>query len=245
MTTPTHDPWRSVSAARLPREHLTALAAVRNYADVRVRLADETAWVNWPTGRNEVIRCLLPVPGVVFFTRRAEGWVRFGCLVPTDDAPPDGEGKPIAEVLVPARFEPLAPDEVVPTPVVLTVARGGAPRPATALVCTLTELANWADSATTGELARVRAARSGERVVVLGERLPTIPSALRFWGREVLVPIGFRPEPDLPTAALLSAAGVTTDEFLLLDETGADVIPRAAFEPLTRAGVRLGHATHE
>ena len=63
---------------------------------------------------------------------------------------------------------------------------------------------------------------------------------MRFWGETVLVPTGFRPEPDLPAAALRAALGVAADELLVLDETGAEVIPRAAFEPLTRAGVRLG-----
>ncbi len=240
MTAPTHDPWAGVSAAQLPQEHLAALAAVRNFADVRVLLEDGVAWVCWPAGRGEVVRCLLPVPGVVFYSQRAGAWARFGHLVPTDDAPPATEGKPIAEVLVPARFEQIPLNTALPAPVVLTVVRGGSPKPATALICTIAELAEWADTATTAELARVRGARTGDRVALIGEQLPTILRAKRFWGRDVFVPVGFRPEPNLPTPALLAATGTTPKEFLFLDETGADVIPRGAFEPLTRAGVRLG-----
>lgn len=240
MTAHQPDPWREVTAARLPAAHLAALAPVRHRDGVRVVLAGEVAWAYWPAGRADVVRCLLPVPGAVFFARRAGLWFRFGSRVPTADAPPDAAGQAVAAVLVPARFEVVAPDVIAWEPVPLTVARGGTPKPATALACTVNELLAWADGATTAELAAVRGARSGSRAVLLGERLPAIPAATRFWGDAVLVPVGFRAEPALPDAALREAAGAAADEVLLLDERGAEVIPRAAFEPLTRAGVRLG-----
>lgn len=240
MTTPAPDPWHEVSAARLPATALGALAPVRNREGVRVVPRDGTVWALWPAGRPEVVRCLLPVPGVVFFARRAGNWFRFGSLVPTADGPPDDDGHPVAAVLAPARFEPHAPEPPAWVPVPLTVRRGGAPQPATALACTVAALAAWADEATTAELAAVRAARSGPRAMVLGPRLPSIAGAVRFWGRDVLVPIGFAPDPELPDEALREAAGAGPEELLVLDETGAEVVPRAAFEPLTRAGVRLG-----
>ncbi len=239
MTATPHDPWRDVSAARLPAEHLAALAPVRHRDGVRVVPAGAAVWVRWPAGRADVVRCLLPVPGVEFFTRRAGLWVRFGRLVPTDIAPPD-DGVPVAAALVPARFEPLAPEVVAGPPVALTVVRGGTPKPTAALACALDALAKWADTATTAELVAVRSARCGDRAVLLGDRLPAIAGALRYWGDGVLVPVGFRPDPDLPEVVLREAAGVSAAELLLLDESGAEAIPRAAFEPLTRAGVRLG-----
>lgn len=240
MTAPAQDPLRDVSAARLPAAGLGALAAVRNRDGVGVLQQGETVWVFWPAGRQEVVRCLLAVPGVVFFARRDGNWFRFGSLVPTGDEPPAGEGRPIAAVLVPARFEPLAPEPHTLTPFRLTVVRGGAPKPATALLCTVNDLLKWADEATTAELTAVRAARCGDRAILLGSRLPVLASATRFWGKDVLVRIGFRAEPALNDDALREAVGVTGEELLLLDETGAEVIPRVAFEPLTRAGVRLG-----
>ena len=242
MMSPPSDPWRDVEAARLSPQHLGALAPVRHLGGVRVQFCGADAWVHWPVGQADVLRCLLPVPGIVFFTQREGQWVRFGALVPTDDHPPNGDGVPIATALVPARFEPLPP--VLPKwePFVLTVVRGGAPRPVVALTCTVAALARWADSATTTELAAVRGARSGERAVLLGDRLPAIAGAVRYWGNGVLVPVGFRPEPHLPDDALRAAVGAATDELLLLDNTGAERVPRAAFESLTRAGVRMGAA---
>lgn len=240
MTALAQDPWRDVSASRFPAAGLGALAAVRNRDGVRVLQQGETVWAFWPAGRVEVVRCLLAVPEVVFFARRDGNWFRFGCLVPTGDGPPDGEGQPIAAVLVPARFEPVALEPLALTPFRLTVVRGGTPKPAIALTCTVSELVKWADEATTAELAVVRAARCADRVILLGARLPALVGATRFWGKDVLVPVGFRAEPALPDEALREAVGVTGEELLVLDEGGAEVVPRAAFEPLTRAGVRLG-----
>jgi len=236
---PVHDPWKDVSAARLAAEHLPALAPVRNHEDVRVHAAEGVAWVRWPAGRVEVVRCLLPVPGVEFFTRRDGLWFRFGSRLPTAEVPPSGDGRPVAAVLVPARFEPTLPRSESMPPVRLGLVRGGEPKPATALGCAVADLARWADTATTAELAAVRAARSGERAVLLGSHLPAVVSATRFWGTDLLVPVGFRPDPDLPPAALRAAVGATAEELVLLDHDGAELIPTAAFEPLTRAGLRL------
>jgi hypothetical protein len=235
--------WRAVSAARLPSGGLSALASVRDQKDVRVLRAGEVAWVRWPEGQSEVVQCLLPVHGIEFFIQSAGLWFRFGHSVPTNDAPPPGEGVSVAAILAPNRFEPLPPTEQTWSPIVLTVVRGGELKSTAAIVCTISELLKWADRATTAELATVRAAHCGERAVLLGKQLPTIPTALRYWGKQVLMPLGFRAEPDLPEAALRGAVGVSEDELLVLNETRAEVIPLAAFESPTRAGVRLGAQT--
>ena len=174
MNLPPHDPWREVSAARLPAAHLAALAPVRDREGVRVVPAGAFAWACWPAGRADIVRCLLPVPGVEFFTRRVGLWFRFGCLVPTADAPPAGDGQPVAAVLVPARFEPLLPGSP-PPPVVLTVARGGAPRPAAALACALGDLVSWADRATTAELAAVRGGAAATAWCCSARSSPRLP----------------------------------------------------------------------
>jgi len=234
------DRWREVTAARIPAQYLAALAPVRSVDGVRVHPAGELAWVCWPAGRADVVKCLLPVPGVVFLSRRRGVWFRFGSRLPCDDVPPEGDGEPVPAVLVPARFQPVAPPITLLTAGVLRVVRGGEPKPATALVCVIGELLKWADVATTAELAAVRAVRCGDRAILLGSRLPSIPGAVRFWGKDVLVPIGFRPDPELSPSGLRAACGVADGELLLLDDTGAEVIPCRAFEHLTRASVRLG-----
>jgi hypothetical protein len=71
----------------------------------------------------------------------------------------------------------------------------------------------------------------------------------RFWGKDLLVPLGYRTYPDLPERDLCESIGVGDDEIGLLRLAGgaADdggpavlaVIPAEAFEPLSRAAVRL------
>jgi hypothetical protein len=232
------DPWKDVAAARLAVEYLTALAPVRDQHGVRVHTDCESAWVRWLAGNADVVRCLLPVPGVVFFTQREGLWFRFGSRLPTAETPPSGDGHSVSSVLFPSRFEPLVPGTQTRSPVRLGLVRGGEPKGATALACGLTDLTRWSDIATTRELVAVRAARCGNRAVLLGSRLPAVASGTRFFGTDLLVPVGFRPEPDLPPAAIRAALGADDGELVLFDHDGAELIPEAAFEPLTRAGVR-------
>jgi hypothetical protein len=227
-----------VSAAWLPAAGLAALGPVRDRADVRVLVDGDVAWVRWPAGRAEVVRCLLPVDGAEFFTRRDGQWFRFGRRLPTSEVPPSGEGRPVAAVLVPARFAPVAP-VLSGVPVGLRLVRGGGPKPTVALACRVADLAGWADTATTAELAEVRGAVSGDRAVLRGKVLPVVRLATRYWGSDVLVPVGFRPEPDLPAAAIRAAVGAADGEMVLFDPDGVGLIPLSAFAPLTRAGARL------
>jgi hypothetical protein len=237
--TPAPDPWKDVTAARIPAAGAAALGPVRHRSDVRVFHDRDRLWVRWSAGRVDVIRCLLPVPGVVFLVPRGGAWFPFGSRLPTADRPPDGEGESVASVLSPARFTLVGADGVAAPPVVLRAVRGGEPRMATALVCRLTELAGWAETATTAELGGVTAAHAGQRVVLRGAKLPAVAGATRYWGDDVLVPVGFRAEPELRPDVIRAATGAGDDELVLLDESGADVIPRVAFAPVTRAGLRL------
>ena len=233
------DPWREVCAARIPAAYATALAPVRDQPEVRVFHTRDTLWVRWPPGRDDVTRCLLPVPGVAFFLTRNGRWFRFGSRLPTSDIPPNGNGEPVAALIAPEKIEPVPPGSASFAPAMLGVVRGGGPHVATALACDVAELRRWAETATTAELAAVQAARSGTRVLLLGGKLPAVPGATRYWGHDLLVPIGYRPEPDLPPAILREAVGAGEDDLVVLDDRGAEIIPRAAFEPPTRAGIRL------
>lgn len=237
--TPPADPWCDVTAARIPAAGGTALGPVRHRGEVRAFPDGDRLWVRWSAGRADVVRCLLPVPGVVFLTRRGDEWFPFGSRLPTADRPPGGDGVSVASVLSPARFTPVGAAEVAAPPVTLRAVRGGEPRGATALRCRLADLAEWVERATTAELSAVTAARAGEHVVLRGAKLPAVAGATRLWGDDVLVPVGFRADPDLRAEVIRAAAGAEADELVLLDETGAAVIPRSALAPVTRAGLRL------
>ena len=229
-----------VTAARLPAAGLSALAGVRDVPGVRVHPGGERAWVTWPADRPEVATALMGVFGAELFVRRCDHWHRFGSRLPTADAPPAGDGLSLPAVVGPARFVASPPPADVPT-VAVRLVRGGPPRPASALLCRLADLRDWVETALTAELTAVHVARSGDRLAVLGDRLPA--GGARFWGDRLLVPLGLRPDPDLPPGVLLDAAGAGPDDLVFLTDAGADRVPRAAFAPATRAGLRLAGRT--
>jgi hypothetical protein len=74
-------------------------------------------------------------------------------------------------------------------------------------------------------------------------RLPALEGGQRFWGCDVLIPLGFRTEPNLADRALRQAVGAKPDDLVILDDDGTELIPRQAFRPLSRAGIRLASST--
>ena len=62
---------------------------------------------------------------------------------------------------------------------------------------------------------------------------------LRFLGVHLLVPLGFRAYPELPERAFCHAVGAGPNDLIVLDDEGYELIPRDAFQPLSRAGIRL------
>jgi hypothetical protein len=133
---------------------------------------------------------------------------------------------------------PVPPPTSIVGRLAVTLVRGGSPQPVTALACRVADLESWADTATTREIAGVSAALCGDRALLRG-KVPTIPGATRFWGDTVLIPAGFRCDPDVSAATLRAAAGATDGELLVLTESATEILPLSAFAPLTRAGVRL------
>jgi hypothetical protein len=103
---------------------------------------------------------------------------------------------------------------------------------------TLAELARWAEHATTRQLASLSAAHDQGVVLLRGEKLPPLEGE-RFWGRRVLFPLGRRPEPDLGEDVLAAALRLEAGEQAVVSGEWAEIVPLAAFAPLSRAGVRL------
>jgi hypothetical protein len=235
----TGDPWNAVRAARLPAAALPALAPLRHRTDVRVFLEHDSIWVRWSNADADTVQALLPVAGIAFFVPRDGRWHSFQSRLPTADTPPEGDGCAIVTLLSPESFE-VAPPVVIETPpLLLRLVPGGQPATASALSCKVRDLASWADRATTMELQSVRAARCGSRMILLGRTLPSVPGSVRYWGDDFFLPLGFRAEPELPVAVLRSAVGASNDDLVFLDESGAACVPRVAFQPLSRAALKL------
>lgn len=242
--------------ARIGRSDLAALAGLRGRSDVRVQAEgeaegeEERVWVAWepPSDRgqrDEVVEALLPVSGVVF-ARLGEGgaWYRVGRFLPEfGQGPPEGIerrewGWPLDRVLVPGAMRGDAPREVV-EPARLRVVRDDRERPATAVMVTIEALLPWVDQAPTARLQGLRGSRSGDRVLLIGNRLPPIVGLGRFWGTRVLVPVGVRPDPPLPESMLAEAVGLRDEDLALIDSEGrVEVIPERCLSSVSRGAVR-------
>jgi hypothetical protein len=229
----------STCCARLPLAALPVLAGLRTAPDVTVRLLDRHAWVYWPPENEDVLRRVRPVSGVELYECQEGNWYRHGHRLPTSDVPAETEAVALHGVLFPAPVQPEVGPLPALRPTTLRLVRDDHPRPTTALRCSLAALGRWADRVPTAELNAVRAARAGTTALLLGSPLPSLPGGERFWGEQVLVPLGLRAEPALRERAWKEAFGIDAEHFLLLSGHGAEAVPQAAFAPLTRSGVRL------
>jgi hypothetical protein len=232
-------PLDNVCCASLPRDALAVLADLRCQPEVRVAWAGDRAWLYWAAGDEAVLRRLLPVPGVKLYERRGELWFRPGQALPVFDLPEDLSTQSLERALTPAPFHAELPGRLEVLPIRLRLVREQSVRPAAALRCRLAELVAWAETATSRQLAGLRAARAGSEVLVVGTRLPPIPGAERFWGQRVLIPLGHRVEPALPESALYEALGVDGEAIVLFRETDVEIVAESALQPLSRAGARL------
>jgi hypothetical protein len=231
-----------VCCAYIPAESLPVLADLRCEPGIRVALAGERAWVRWEPGNEAVLFRFFAVPGVTFYRYQDGLWYRHDQSLPSFGLPDDLPTQPLAEVLTPAPLEP-EPSPLAPIqPKQACLVLDQRPRPTSAVLCRVTELAKWADRATSRSLASIQAARSGERILLLGERLPLLERSERFWGRRILAPLGSSLEPALPESALAEAFGLEAEEIVLVRWQDAQIIPQGALEPLTRSGIRLALA---
>jgi MoxR-vWA-beta-propeller ternary system domain bpX2 len=218
--------------------------------------------------RRILLERLLPLAGAEMFLHRDGRWHRPGECLPAFDVPiGDGSsGAGLDRVILPQplRLLPPAVDAPRAVPLRLKRDRSGWSRPVTAARCRLADLADWAErvpstwiESLSGAWCALDADPDRAEVLLLGRaglaareeprppgssRLPALNGGLRFWGRDVLIPLGERTEPDLPERALRDVVGARDDELVVLDAEGPELIPRQAFRPLCRASIRLARA---
>jgi hypothetical protein len=250
-------PWHDVGCVRIAIEDLRVLADLRGRVEIRITVMGDRAWVFWEPGTapmpEVLVRRLLPLPGVEMYTQRGGTWYRVGARLPAFGVPlgAGSEGAPLERIVLPKPMTAVPPADVAASPVCLRLVRDSPcrARPARGLLCSLARLAAWAEDATSERLAALQAAwtagpeagSNDHDVLVLGApgSLPELPDGVRFWGVDLLVPIGFRPDPELPEPALCRAVGAGPDDLVVLHGQDSERIPRAAFRPLSRAAVRL------
>lgn len=227
-----------VCCACLPAAALSRLAPLRAHSGIRVRLAGERAWLWWTAGDAFVLQRILALHGAEVFARRDGLWYRPGQHAPAFEVPAENEARPLAHVLTPALVQAESGGPAV-VPLKVGLIRDDRPRAAAALCCSLSDLNRWAEWATSKQLSTLEAIRGGEQVLLRGSRLPALAAAERYWGRDILTPLGFRVQPQMSEGVLREALHLQAHEIALMSDAGFETIDARFFEPLTRAGVRL------
>jgi hypothetical protein len=228
-----------VCCASFPAGALGALGPLRCWPGVRVLEQGDRCWLWWEPSDAEVLRAVLPIDGVQLFARRDGLWYRAGEALPVFTLPGSEGARSLTVALTPASLQPDGSAAPAVAPVALRLVRGEELWPTSALLCPALELRTWADTATSHELAQVRGASWGTQVLLVGAPLPAVASGERFWGERVLIPLGYRPEPDLAESVLVSLLGLQSGELALFRPGGVTVLPDDALELLTRAALRL------
>lgn len=230
-----------ICCAKVPLTQLAALGSLRREREIRVLVRGEHAWVRWPVELAEVLRQIFPISGCVLYAPRDGHWYQLGQHLPTFTIPREWEiaSVPLATALVPAPIDVALPDRPTPQPALLQLVRDERFRPARGLRCRLESLSAWAETVPTSRITALQAAIATDQVLVLGTSLPAVAEGTRYWGDEVLIPLGFRSDPGLSDDALRRALNIAHADLLLLTPEGSEVVPFATFRPLTRAGIRL------
>ncbi len=254
--------WDDIKCAKMAVEDLRHLAELRLHPELSVTIADDHAWVSWNAGNTDLCivlaRCLVSLAGIEIYAYRDGLWYHPGehlpvfCIPDAVSDPFTASAKSMSQSFAPAATHFEMPERYVSQPRQVRMIRDdrSQPRPTTALLAPLTAVVAWADAVPAGQLARLEAAwttRAGHaggdraKVLLVGQAgmLPLLSAGSRFWGSGVLVPLGFRLDPELPTSALRRLAGARDDELLLWDHDGCERIDRAVFHPLDRARLAM------
>jgi hypothetical protein len=249
--------WKDIHGASVRVEDLASLADLRGRAQMRVTLAAGRAWIWWQADSDVtpdlVARRIMPLEGAELFTRRGGQWYRLGERLPAFGIPSGAlvAGVSLDRIVIPAKISGERPAGNLPERMVVRVVPYDSPQhhPATAMRTSIDELADWADWATASQLSCLRGAwrstaseeAGTAEALVLGDpgTLPLLRGSTRFWGADLLVPLGFRVDPELPATSIRQVVGAGQDDLVLMDQKGHELIAREAFEPLTRIGIRL------
>jgi MoxR-vWA-beta-propeller ternary system domain bpX2 len=252
--------WKEVRCASMRADDLRVLADLRGRVELRVLLAGDRAWLCWPADMEMIPEVLvgriLPLEGVELFTERDGLWYRLGEHLPAFNVPfRDGvDGDLLDRLLIPGKLSAQRPERQFSDALCAGLVRDDREvfRPATALRCSLPVLCVWAEQATSFQLASLqgawRVASDGEKdedaiadAFLLGAagELPLLPESVRYWGTDLLIPVGFRADPDLPEGTFRRVVGAGPGDLVVLDEAGFELIARNAFKPLYRGGIRL------
>ncbi|MCF6227877.1 MAG: hypothetical protein L3J82_04300 [Planctomycetes bacterium] len=231
----------NVSRASLPVSQLPALAELRLLPGLEIVIETDTAWLHWQGLTGQVLEHILPIQGVQLYSKIDGQWFPLNSRLPVS-APATQPALALSELLQPTLDSATLAQVDSPNRVEITLVVSAEPQKVTATLCRLPALKSFAETAPLAHLKQLQVAQAQGIVLLIGQRVPLLEGAERFWGEQVLCPVGFKPTFNLPDEILLNAAGVSSSELLIVRHKRTEIIPRSAFATLTRASARLSSA---
>ncbi|HEX3313982.1 MAG TPA: hypothetical protein VHR72_03770 [Gemmataceae bacterium] len=231
--------FADVERAAIPTSAMMRLAVLRDRRGLEVALSGRHLWLRWPDGEESIAATLFAIPGCRLFEMREGRWHEPTRSLPAFDMPEALSFRPIAAVILPTAMETTPATDFAPIAMRLALVADTTYRPTLAVACSLDAFAAWAREVPPCRLRKLRAARDGARLFVLGKALPWIEGGERFWGRSVLVPIGFRPSPNFSESALRTLVGVAESDLLVIRMDGCERIAQDCFTTLSHGALRL------
>jgi hypothetical protein len=227
-------PW----AASLPASAAHSVARLRLEPGIRAAMEADILWLRGEREDDAFRRAIAQVPPATIYSIGSDGMVTaVGDRLPSGPLP-DLSWTPISQfvrVTMPRSLLPGAVEGFA----TLTLAPSDHPRLANALLTTLFQFAAWADDAPDFRFRPLRYAVSGDRVLVVGEPVPSI-DGLRFYEVEGLcIPCGFDIQPPIDAVSVRTILALAATDLALFEVDRWHRIPGDALTPVSRASVRL------
>jgi len=227
-------PW----AARLPRAHAAAAAALRGRADVSASIVDDQIWLRGRAMDESLDAALRRVAPQMRYTLAGDDELTpAGNVLPVGRLP-NANWVPLARLLEAQRPTTALPAQSVPT-VPLRLLRSEQVRPATYLLATISDFARYAGAAPGVRLRPLRFAASNEHVLITGSPLPPVPGLACWESSGVVAPCGWEWSPAVDAATVRRVLRLHPDEVALLrgDDTW-HLLRESSFVAARRSAVR-------
>jgi len=228
-----------VCCARIPRDSLALLACLRIEPGLRACLTEQHAWLRWDAGNERVLRAVMPIHDALLYCFHDGRWHRFGHALPDFEFPIDLHYQPLAHLLFPMPVQPIPVPATSWQALRMTLERDDRPRATTAMRCTLQALSAWSDTVGTQRLASLRAVVQRDEMLILGRDLPILENACRYWGHDILIPIGYAPSIAIAESVLRESGHVADEDLFVWEPQRTMTVPRASFTAMSRASLRL------
>lgn len=229
-------PW----AVRLPPGAAASAAALRLRPGISATEDGDWVWLRGDDLDEELDLELRKLPGAVRHLIGDAGAVtEIGRRLPSGELPADAHWVPLSSWAA-VKPQPAALSGALPDRATLRLERANAEQPATILLTTIQDFADYATAAPLVRLRALRVAASADgRAVLRGDPLPPLPGRRYAEFEGIAAPCGFAISPPLEPAVLRALLDLSPDDLALFHQDGTyERIDASSFARASRGTAR-------